>query len=154
MISQKLIYCMGHGVGQVESTEEKEVGGQLLKFINAKILSNGLKVSFPDNSKVSKHRKLITKKDLNRLYSFLEEKDYTPDNSTWNRRNRDYLNRIKSLDVLEVASILRDLLVLEKSKKLSFGERKMKDQVLSLLADEIHLITKEPIKIIKNNLTQ
>lgn len=149
-----MMYFAGHGIGQVESRETKDFNGNLLEFLNAKILSNGLKISFPLNNKKPKNRELLNEKQIKKLYKFLQDRDYKADNSTWNRRHREYMNKIKSLDVTEVASILRDLLVLEKTKKLSFGERKMKEQVLDLLSDEIYFVTKEDKNLLKERLTK
>lgn len=152
MKNQSLIYCMGHGVGVVVDKSERSIGEDKLSFINAKIVANGLTLMLPEKNKNKQFRKLLKKEDISGLYSFMKERSYDADNSTWNRRNRDYLLRIKSLNHLEVASVLRDIMVLSKKKKLSFGERRMKDQVLDLLSHEIHYVTKNSIEDIKKNL--
>jgi len=153
-IMQKLIYCSGHGISQIMESEEKSIGSQVISFINTKVLTNGLKISIPENNKNPKYREILTKKQINKIYDFLKEQNYKPDMSTWNRRNRDYIQKLQSLDVFEVASVLRDIVVLENHKKLSFGERKTKEQALKLLADEIHCVTKEPLNHIKENLSK
>lgn len=151
---QKLIYCSGHGISQILESEEKNIGDQLISFINTKVLSNGLKLSIPEKNKNPKYREILNKKEINKIYNFLKNQDYKPDMSTWNRRNRDYTQKLQSLDFLDVASVLRDIIVLENHKKLSFGEKKTKEQALKLLADEIHCVTKEPLAHIKENLSK
>jgi CarD family transcriptional regulator len=59
------------------------------------------------------------------------------DNQTWNRRYREYMNKIQTGDPIEVAKVLRDLALLKADKNLSFGEKKMFDQARSLLVQEI-----------------
>ena len=152
MKKQDLIYCMGHGVGVVVNTETKEFGGDKVDFIHAKIVKNGMTLMIPENKKKNQYRRLLNQKKIDEIYEFLSQRDYKADNSTWNRRHRDYLARVKSLDHLEVSSVLRDLMVLEKTKKLSFGERKMKEQVIELLSNEIHYVTKQNQSEIENSL--
>ena len=64
---------------------------------------------------------------------------YVNDNQTWNRRYRDYMDKIKSGSVFEVAEVYRDLSTIKQTKELSFGERKMLDTARSLLVKEISL---------------
>ena len=69
----------------------------------------------------------------------LKEKDVKIDNQTWNRRYREYMEKIRTGSVFEIAEVLRNLFLLRHSKDLSFGERKMLDQAKHLLVKEISL---------------
>lgn len=64
------------------------------------------------------------------------------ENQTWNRRYREYMEKIKTGSVYEVAEVYRDLLMLKSEKDLSFGERKMLDTARTLLVKEISLAKK------------
>ena len=57
--------------------------------------------------------------------------------ATWNRRYREYMDKIKTGSVFEIAEVLRDLYLLRSDKDLSFGERKMLDTARSLLIKEL-----------------
>ncbi|HSR35581.1 MAG TPA: CarD family transcriptional regulator, partial [Desulfurivibrionaceae bacterium] len=57
----------------------------------------------------------------------------------WNQRYREYMEKIKTGSVYEIAAVLRDLFLLRVDKDLSFGERKMMDTAKSLLVKEIAL---------------
>ena len=59
------------------------------------------------------------------------------DSTTWNRRYREYMDKIKTGSVFEIAEVLRDLYLLRSDKDLSFGERKMLDTARSLLIKEL-----------------
>ena len=65
------------------------------------------------------------------------------DTQNWNRRYRDYMEKIKTGSVFEVAAVLRDLSLLKSDKELSFGERKMLDTARSLLVKEISIAKKK-----------
>ncbi len=82
-------------------------------------------------------RELIPLEAIERVYDILRDKDTPADKQTWNRRYREYLQKINSGDPFEVASVLRDLARLKSEKTLSFGERKMFDQAHSLIVQEI-----------------
>ena len=58
---------------------------------------------------------------------------------TWNRRYREYMEKIKTGSVFEIAEVLRDLYLLKFDKDLSFGERKMLDTARNLLIKELSL---------------
>ena len=59
------------------------------------------------------------------------------DNQTWNRRYREYMEKIKTGSVFEIAEVLRDLSRLKADKELSFGEKQMLDQAKTLLICEL-----------------
>ena len=76
----------------------------------------------------------------------MENKEVTEvkiDNQTWNRRYREYMEKIKTGSVFEIAEVLRDLFLLKADKELSFGERKMLDSARSLLLKELTLATSQ-----------
>ena len=49
-------------------------------------------------------------------------REITVDGQTWNRRYREYMEKIKTGSVFEIAEVLRDLSLLKNGKDLSFGE--------------------------------
>jgi CarD family transcriptional regulator len=87
-------------------------------------------------------REIIEQSEVPRLYTILKKRDVTIDNQTWNRRYREYMEKIKTGSVFEVAEVYRDLLMLKLEKELSFGERKMLDTARNLLVKEISLAKK------------
>jgi len=72
-----------------------------------------------------------------KVYKILRDKKVEIDQQTWNRRYREYTEKIKTGSVLEIAKVLRDLFVLKGDKELSFGERKMLDTARNLLVKEL-----------------
>jgi CarD family transcriptional regulator len=73
------------------------------------------------------------------VYGILKQKDISVDSATWNRRYREYMEKIKTGSVFEIAEVLRDLYLLKFDKDLSFGERKMLDTARNLLIKELSL---------------
>lgn len=130
------VVCPGHGVGQVSVVEEKELGDTKKTFYVIRIITNGMTVMVPTDS-VDGVRGLVADKEINDVFELLSEQDVKVDTSTWNRRHREYVAKVKTGSLVEIADVLRQLLLLKVSKKLSFGEKKMLEQCRELLVKEI-----------------
>lgn len=127
-----------HGVGIVKEITDVDVDGDSYQMYIIKILDNGLTYSVPiDNLGANGIRDVIPVDAVEKVYEVLRDRDTPADKQTWNRRYREYMNKIKTGDPLEVAAVLRDLARLKSEKTLSFGERKMYDQAHSLIVQEI-----------------
>lgn len=137
------VVCPGHGVGQICSLETKELNGELKGFYIVKIVSNGMKVMIPVDSKEGL-RSLISATEIDGIFELLKDQDVKVDMSTWNRRHREYTLKVKTGSLTEIADVLRQLLLLKSTKKLSFGERKMLDQCKELIVKEIALSSGAP----------
>ncbi len=134
----------GRGVGTVTAIETKEIFGNKLTFYSLEIIENGkkLKVMIPQkNVKSVGLRPIISRKEAAEVIDILKEKDVRIDNQTWNRRYRDYMDKIKTGSVYEIAEVLRDLYLLKVDKELSFGERNMLKKARDLLLRELYLAT-------------
>lgn len=134
-----------HGVGKIESMESKTIMGEKKDFYVINILDSGMNVLVPvDNIKHVGLRQVIPSAKIKDIYKVLKEKKRSVTGSTWNRRYREYMDKIKSGSVFEIAEVLRDLVVLKKEKDLSFGERKMLDTAKNLLVKEIAISKNTP----------
>jgi CarD family transcriptional regulator len=141
-VGDKAVYP-AHGVGEVTSIEKKEIGGSLQTFYILKILDNGMKIMVPMlQAQQVGLREIISKEEADEVFDILREKEISVDTTTWNRRYREYMEKIKTGSVFEVAEVLRDLYLLKMEKDLSFGERKMLDTARNLLIKELSLAKK------------
>ena len=91
-------------------------------------------------------RGLVDDGEITEVYQLLKDHEVEVDNSTWNRRYRDYMGKIKTGSLLEIADVLRSLFLLKVKKNLSFGEKKMLEQCRTLLAQEISISNGGDIK--------
>jgi CarD family transcriptional regulator len=132
--------CPGDGVGQVCDIVEKKIGDQAKTFYLIKIISNGMTMLVPvEGMGPLKVRPLVDDLEITQVYGLLSDHDIKIDNSTWNRRNREYSNKIRTGSLIEIADVLRNLFLLKATKTLSFGEKKMLDRCKELLSQEIAL---------------
>ncbi len=129
-----------HGVGQIKAIEKQTIGGVDQAFYVMKILDNDMTIMIPTaTSENVGLRAIISKEEVKKVLDILKERDIKISSQTWNRRYRDYMEKIKTGSVYEVAAVLRDLFLLRVDKDLSYGERKMMDTAKSLLVKEISL---------------
>jgi len=129
-----------HGVGKIESIESREVGGNHQSFYVIRIIDTNMTIMIPtDSSKNVGLRSIIEQEEVEKIYDILKDKDVVIENQPWNQRYREYMEKIKTGSVYEIAEVLRDLYILKVDKALSFGERKMMDTAQSLLIKEISI---------------
>jgi len=138
-----IVVYPAHGVAEIESLEEREISGSTMSFIILKILDTQMTAMVPlANIKNVGIRELIKSKGIDQVMDILKQRSVHVDNQTWNRRYREYMEKIKSGSAFEIAEVLRDLNILKRGKELSFGERKMYDTAKNLLVNEISISKK------------
>ncbi len=129
-----------HGVGVIEAEEKKVIGGVEKTFYVMRILDNDMTVLIPkDNINRIGLRSIIAKDEVDKVYDILREKKVSFNHQTWNRRYREYMEKIKSGSIFELAQVLRDLYIISHDKQLSFGERRMLETAKNLLVKELSL---------------
>ena len=127
-----------HGVGKIHSIENREISGNKQQFYIMKILDNGMTIMVPTtNVKNVGLREVIDPDQVDIVYDILKERDISIDNQTWNRRYREYMDKIRTGSIYEISEVLRDLMLLRYQKELSFGERKMLDTARTLIVKEL-----------------
>ena len=128
-----------HGVGKIQAVESRVVNGEKHDFYIMKVLENGMVIMIPTNNVESVGlRDIIDKKEISKVYAVMKtRKEALPDNQTWNRRYREYMDKIKTGSLYDVAEVFRDLFLLKLTKDLSFGERKLYDTAQVLLVREL-----------------
>lgn len=136
----------GHGVGEITSVDTKEIMGSKQVFYSIRIMEKekDIKLMVPKSNVTNVGlRPIISKDEATKVIDILKQKEVKIDNQTWNRRYREYTEKIKTGSVYEIAEVLRDLFVLRVDKELSFGERNMLGKARSLLLKELSLATSE-----------
>ena len=128
-----------HGVGKIQAIESRVVNGEKHNFYIMKVIENGMVIMIPiANVESVGLRAVIDQKDVPKVYKVMtSRKESMPDNQTWNRRYREYMDKIKTGSLYDVAEVFRDLFLLKLNKDLSFGERKLYDTAQVLLVREL-----------------
>jgi len=142
-----------HGVGEIQSIEKREIAGNTHKFYILKILDSGMTIMVPTgNVRNVGLREIINPDEVDIVYDILRERDISINEQTWNRRYREYMDKIKTGSVYEIAEVLRDLMLLRYEKELSFGERKMLDTARTLIVKELAIAQCEDEEVLADEI--
>jgi CarD family transcriptional regulator len=128
-----------HGVGRIEAIESRVVNGETHDFYIMKILENQMVIMIPTWNVASVGlRDIIDEREIPKVYEVMKtEREAGTESQTWNRRYREYMDKIKTGSLFDVAEVYRDLALLKLTKDLSFGERKLYDTAQILLVKEL-----------------
>jgi len=139
-----------HGVGRIEAVESRVINGEKHDFYIMKVLESSMVIMIPTRNVDSVGlRDIIDQDDIPKVYEIMKQKQESAgENQTWNRRYREYMEKIKTGSLYDVAEVFRDLSLLKLSKDLSFGERKLYDTAQLLLVKELSTAKKTDEKTI------
>ncbi|MHB1128145.1 MAG: CarD family transcriptional regulator [Bacillota bacterium] len=137
-VGDKVVYPM-HGAGIIESIEEKEVLGEKRRYYIMRMPIGDMKVMVPmDNVDEIGLRQVVGEEAIQEVFKILQEKKTTM-STNWNRRYRANMEKIKSGNIFEVAEVVRNLILRDREKGLSTGERKMLENARQILISELVL---------------
>jgi CarD family transcriptional regulator, regulator of rRNA transcription len=131
-----------HGVGRIEAVESRVVNGETHDFYILKVLESSMVIMIPTTNVESVGlRDIIDEKEIPKVYGVIQEQQssHAGETQTWNRRYREYMDKIKTGSLYDVAEVFRDLSILKMTKDLSFGERKLYDTAQLLLVKELSM---------------
>ncbi len=137
-IGDKVVYPM-HGAGIIEGIEEREILGEKRKYYIMRMPIGDMKVMIPvDNIEEIGIREVIKGEEVSKVIEILKG-DCSNMPQNWNRRYRANMEKIKSGDIYEIATVVRNLMIRDAEKSLSTGERKMLNSAKQMLISEIVL---------------
>ena len=143
-----------HGVGKINSIETRIVNGEEHDFYMMKIIENEMTIMIPTwNVEQVGLRDVIDEKEIPKVYEVMKSRERSAsENQTWNRRYREYMDKLKTGSLYDVAEVYRDLSLLKLTKDLSFGERKLYDTAQTLLVMELSTASKTDEKTIMSEM--
>jgi CarD family transcriptional regulator len=135
-IGDKVVYP-NHGVGIIEQISSRTFGATVEKFYLLKIKSSSLKVMVPfQNVGTVGLRRVVKNGEIQKILDFLTDGE-CDNNADWKYRFKENSERMRTGSLLEVAAVLKGLLLLSQSKPLSFREKKMLERARFLLVSEL-----------------
>ena len=135
-IGDKVVYP-NHGVGIIEQISSRTFGATVEKFYLLKIKSSSLKVMVPFHNVASVGlRRVVKNGEIQKILDYLTDGECS-NNTDWKYRFKENSERMRTGSLLEVAAVLKSLLLLHQSKPLSFRERKMLERARYLFVSEL-----------------
>lgn len=136
----ELVVYPAQGVGRIERIESQEISGTKAEYYIVRILSNSVTLMVPvKNAANVGLRHVCSLRNGQAVFESLRDRSeftgYTGQN--WNRRYREYSEKLKSTDLGDVAYVLKELFLIGMDKELSFGERRLLEQAMTLVSMEL-----------------
>ena len=130
-----------HGVARITDIRDENIGGskQLCYILETEIQTPRKPViKLPvTNVEVNGVRKIVDEQEVPKVLDVLKNRNSNTTAQTWNRRHREYQEKMRSGSIFQAAEVYRDLTLLKADKELSHGERKLYDQARNLLIKEL-----------------
>ena len=135
-IVDKVVHPM-HGAGIVESIVQKEVNGVTREYYILKLPVRSMVVMVPtEHSGEIGVRPVVGSAEADRILASISQLPVEAV-SSWNRRYRMNMERMKSGNLFEVARVVKSLTLRENDRGLSTGERKMLHAAKQILISEL-----------------
>ena len=137
-VGDKIVHPM-HGAGVIDSIVQKKINGVVREYYILKLPVGGMMVMIPtDNSEEIGVRPVFKGSEADHVIAAIPEIEVNM-TQNWNRRYRENMLRLKSGDLLEVARVVKGLMLRDEERGLSTGERKMLHSAKQILISEIVL---------------
>ncbi|MBZ5671873.1 MAG: CarD family transcriptional regulator [Acidobacteriia bacterium] len=135
-IGDKVVYP-NQGVGIVEQISTRNLTGQPEMFYLLKLSSSSMRVMVPMGSVTNVGLRRVTKSSqIGGILEYLQ-KGRCKSAQDWKGRFKENSEKMRSGSLMQVAEVMKTLIILNQAKPLSFREKKMLDRARQLLVDEI-----------------
>lgn len=135
-VGDSIVYPL-HGAGVIEAIEEHEFEGSVRSYFAMRIPLGDMKVLIPvDGLEKIGVRDIIPPEEADKLIEEFKAAE-AESNLNWNKRYRENVAKIKSGNIYQVAGVVKGLMIRDKTKGLSTGERKMLANAKQILISEI-----------------
>jgi CarD family transcriptional regulator len=135
-IGDKVVYP-NHGVGVIEQISSRTIGSQVERFYLLKIKASSLKVMVPFHNVDSVGlRRVVRNGEVQKVLDFLTD-GQCENHTDWKYRFKENSDKMRTGSLLDVAVVLKGLLLLAQDKPLSFREKKMLERARYLLVSEL-----------------
>ena len=98
-------------------------------------------------------RGLISDPEIAGVYDILKTRRKV-NQTTWNRRFREYNEKLRTGSVNDVAEVYRDLHYLKTDKDLSYGEKRMLEKARELVVTEISAASDRGVAEVEQEIDQ
>ncbi len=138
-IGDRIVYPM-HGAGIIKKMEEKKILGEIRQYYILDIPCGDMKIMVPvGNADEVGIRPVVEEGAFDGVIGVLKDPS-SEMSGNWNRRYRENMEKLKTGDIFEVAEVVRNLIRIDRVKKLSTGEKKMLSNAKHILISEMVLI--------------
>jgi CarD family transcriptional regulator len=148
-----------HGVARITNIKVEKIGDsdELCYILEAESRGPNRKplIKLPvEKAEANGVRPIVDVQEVPKVIDVLSKRGMKTDSQTWNRRHREYQDKMRTGSIFKAAEVFRDLTLLKATKDLSHGERKLFDQAKSLLINELSIAKKIDASEIERTINQ
>lgn len=134
-VGEKVVYP-NHGVATIENISSRAFAGHFERFYLLRLTYNSLTVMVPFSHAGDLGLRRVTRNgEMARVVSFLSE-GRCRRHTDWKDRFKENTEKMANGSLLDVAEVMKSLLILQAQKPLSFREKKMLDRARHMLITE------------------
>ena len=139
IVGEKVVYP-NHGVGIIEQISSRTIGSSVERFYLLRIRSSSLKVMVPfHNAEAVGLRRIVKTAEALEILEYLSD-GKCESSADWKNRFKENSDKMRTGSLLDVAIVLKGLLMLAATKPLSFREKKMLERARFLLVTEMAMV--------------
>lgn len=148
-----------HGVARITNITKEKIGDslQLCYILETEIKTPNRRplIKLPvEKAEANGVRKIVNEEEVPTVIEILKKRGMKADSQTWNRRHREYQDKMRTGSIFKAAEVFRDLSLLKETKDLSHGERRLFDQARSLLINELSIAKRTDAGDIERTINQ
>lgn len=137
-IGEKVVYP-NQGVGTVENISTRNFGSRFERFYLLRLTANSMTVMVPFSHVGQVGLRKVTRNgEIARVLGYLSQRS-VKSKVDWKDRFKENTDRMRNGSLLEIAEVLKTLLLLQAEKPLSFREKKMLDRAQQMLVTELSI---------------
>ena len=138
-VGDKVVHPM-HGAGVIDQIVTETIAGSTQDYYVFHMPIGGLVLKIPTASgEMVGLRGVWEESRSQRLLQEMSKLEAEPVTGSWNQRNRETMEKLKSGDLYQVAQVIKNLSCRDSRKGLSTGERKMLRTAKQILITEMVL---------------
>ena len=137
-VGDKIVYPM-HGAGIIEEISEKEILGNKASYYILRVPMGNITLMVPVSSANSIGvRSIVEPEVIDKLLTHVRNCEISM-NDNWNKRYRENMEIIKKGELFDIVVIYKYLILREREKGLSSGEKKMLMSAKQIVVSEMIL---------------
>lgn len=141
-----------HGAGVIEGIVTKKINGAERDYYVLKLPVGDMVVMVPvEGCESIGVRSIISDSDARKVLDSFSGLEICM-TQNWNKRYRENMDKLKSGDLLEVASVVKGLMCRDNERGLSTGERKMLHSAKQILISELVIAMRTDYEQIEKEL--
>ena len=140
-----------HGAGIIEEIETRTINDVDQQYYVVSLFLGNIKIMVPVCNEATQIRTVTQRDQAKQILDALHDLE-TEQNNNWSKRYRENMDKLKTGDLIETAKVFKSLVLRNKEKTLSAGERKMLHSARQILMSELMIALDTDITVLEQEI--